>query len=90
MIVDRVRGWVSLDPVTTRRSGPKASERRLGPVSDLRLGIPAELPEQRFGPLVAECLRNPLSQTVGIIARPDERGRDASAAVRVEDGGIEG
>ena len=54
------------------------------------LRIPAELPEQRFGPLVAEGLRNPLSQAVGIIARAAERGGDASAAVRVEDGGIEG
>ena len=61
-----------------------------GRLSNPPLRIPAELPEQRLGPLVAEGLGNPLSQAVRIIARAAEGGRDAGAAVRVEDGGIEG
>ena len=70
--------------------GPKTDRTEWWAGSQVPLANPFGTAGAALGPLVAESLRNPLSQAVRIIARAAEGGSHAGAAVRVEDGGIEG
>lgn len=58
-------------------------------VPSLGSGAPDE-PEEAFGPLIAEVLRDATAELLGIIARASERSEETLAAVGVVDGRVEG